>query len=442
MKTITTSQSFTILLVFIAACGGSSSLGGGEESGGAAGSGGTCASCSGPGGAAAGGVGGTTGTASGGTSGKGTGGTATGGTGGSGPGGTATGGTGGSGTGGTGGAPSSDRPECRGDIEFADPAIEKFVAKLAGKQPPLRGTDVAGITEIHYEWTEREPLTSLRGLQCLASLRSFQSSGPDVRTFGYVDLSALSELPRLTSVGLHADRLTDYGEPLANLNIAPLARNLVINDLSITSEALADIGPVAQLVNLASIGLNSHRVTDLSPLAQLTQLTRANVFGRGITDITPLAAALRSGQGTHLTAANTSVSDWSPVATVTSLKTFSPGRNKNLDLSLFAMMPSLRQLIARSCELTQIAVSPSVTTLDISSNPTISSYEPLVHANVQNLDVRGNNITDLTPFLAISSFDGGGSLDVMENPLDCTTQIANIQALRSRGVLVYQDCLP
>jgi hypothetical protein len=83
-----------------------------------------------------------------------------------------------------------------------------------------------------------------------------------------------------------------------------------------------------------------------------------------------------------------------------------------------------------------------VTTLDISNNPAISSYAPLATANVRTLYARANNITDLTPFLAISSLDNGGTLDVLENNLACATQKPHIEALRARGITVYEECIP
>ena len=439
MKTFTSSQSLTVLMFLVAACGGTSSLGGGDDAGGAAGSGGSCVSC-GSGGSDQG----TGGTATGGTDGKGTGGTATGGSGGKGTGGTATGGSGGSGTGGTatGGSGGSVGNECIGNIEFANPEIEKIAAMAVGKQPPLRGADVAAITELTYEWNERAPITSLRGLQCFVSLRSFIARGPDLRSVGLVDLTALSGLPALSWVTLSADRSTDFGEPFADLNIAPLSRVSTLTNLSVTSKALADISSVALLQNLEYLSINSNRVSDLSALAQLPKLVRANVFGRGITDIAPLAAALRANQGVHLTAARVSVSDWSPVAAITSLKSLSVGSNAGIDLSQFTSLPALLGFNVQDSELTQIAVSPSVTTLDLSWNPNIANYATLASSNVRNLVVSSNNITDLTPFLAITSLDGGGSLDLMANPIDCATQTPHIQALRSRGVKVYQECLP
>ena len=401
MKTFTSSQSLTVLMFLAAACGGTSSLGGGDDSGGAAGSGGSCVSCG-----------------SGGSN-QGAGGTA---------------------TGSSGGADGGD--ECIGNIEFADPEIEKIAAMAIGKEPPLRGADVAAITELTYEWNERAPITSLRGLQCFVSLRSFHARGPDLRSVGSADLSALSGLPALSFVALLADRSTDFGEPFADLDIAPLSRVSTLTNLSVMSKALADISSVALLQNLEYLSINADRVTDLSALAHLPKLMRANVFGRGIKDIAPLAAALRTNQGVHLTAARVSVSDWSPVAAITSLKSLSVGRNAGVDLSQFTSLPALLQLNVQDSELTQIAVSPSVTTLDLSWNPNIVNYATLASANVRNLVVNSNNITDLTPFLAITSLDGGGSLDLMANPIDCAAQTPHIQTLRSRGVKVYQECLP
>ncbi len=61
-------------------------------------------------------------------------------------------------------------------------------------------------------------------------------------------------------------------------------------------------------------------------------------------------------------------------------------------------------------------------------------------ANLQSLDLSGNQITDLSPLVANVSLVYGTGIAIGGNPIDCTAQAENIATLRARGVTLTTDC--
>jgi hypothetical protein len=338
--------------------------------------------------------------------------------------------------------PTGDGSPCPGQIIIPDPNVQAAVQTAINKPPPYLGEDVAKVGELLVTYSESNPLTSLRGLECFTSLASFIMRGPDLRSLGSLDLSPLAGLPALTSVSIDADRNIDYGAPLAYFDLSPLGRVPTISWLSLQSNAVASIAALALLPKLSVLFIDSDTLTDLSPIAGATKLVgRTIVSGKRITDITPLADAMRGSNAKSLYIGPTAVSDLSPFTRATTLATLSVTESPVADMAPLAALPNLTNLSLVDCAIANIVVGPSVTTLDVSGNR-IADWSPLESSRVHVLRVRRNGITDLGPFLRIRALDNGGGIDVRDNPFDCTTQITNIWALQQRGVQVAQECQP
>jgi hypothetical protein len=338
--------------------------------------------------------------------------------------------------------PIGDASPCSGEITFTDLNLQDAAVKAINKPPPILGEDAALVTTLEVTFSDARPLRSLRGLECFPALQSFSADGPDLRSLGSLDLSPLVTLGGLTSFAISANQDVDYGAPFAYLDLSPLERVPTIVSLVLRTNAIANIAPLALLPNLSVLSLHSNTLTDLSPLAGATKLlSRTTISGKRITDIAPLADALRGSKARTIMIGPSGVSDLSPLARATTLSLITVTDSPVADLAPLAALPGLTGLAVPDCEVTNIVLGPSVTSLDLSGNR-ISDWSPLASSRVHKLTVRRNRITDLAPFVAIKTLDNGGLIDVLENPYDCATQITNIWALQQRGVEVRQDCQP
>jgi internalin A len=96
-------------------------------------------------------------------------------------------------------------------------------------------------------------------------------------------------------------------------------------------------------------------------------------------------------------------------------------------------------------DLSGLAALESLSTVDLSNNQ-VSDLSALSNcSHLYDLVLKGNQISDLGQFLELSwwlssSYGGRAILDVSDNPIDCTAQARNIQALKEIPVQVVVDC--
>lgn len=160
----------------------------------------------------------------------------------------------------------------------------------------------------------------------------------------YSDLKHMKTLETLNIDHGVSDQLS------AIANISSLTTLNVTNTLL----SFADVEAIGKIISLESLTLDSCGLSTISPLSQLTSIQYLNL-------------------------ANNSLRDLSAINSMTELKELNLHRNAVNDLSALA-----------GC--TNIEV------LDISSNPQISSIEPLMaYANLYRLDITDNNLSDISP---------------------------------------------
>ncbi len=141
------------------------------------------------------------------------------------------------------------------------------------------------------------------------------------------------------------------------------------------------------------VSINSNSVSDLSPLAGLTKLRSLSLPSNNISDLSPLAGLTNLG---YLSLDDNAISDISPLAGLTSLGRLHLSGNAISDISALAGLINLESLI-------------------------------LDH----------NNITDLSPLIENMGLEGDeDDVNVDGNPLSALSIEAYIPALRNRGVRV------
>ena len=286
------------------------------------------------------------------------------------------GGAGGSGN--SGGARPTDASDggggCAGIVSFVDPNVERAAVQFFDAGPVL-AEHARHVDVLRINFTPTEPLTSLRGLECFTGMRRLDITGPDLPSWGLLDLSPLAAMTSLEWLDLYFDPPfgRDFGPWPHVLDLSPLAKLDTLRTLRLDINAVQNITALASL-NFVSLFLYSETLSDLSPLAKVTGLQTAFVRGKSITDVAPLAAALTAAGGRVLIL-NTSISDISSLAALTSVRSL--GLNDNL----------IR-------EIAPIVSLPALASLDVSGNP-LDCATQLVH--LQALQARGVRVTHSCP---------------------------------------------
>jgi Leucine-rich repeat (LRR) protein len=185
------------------------------------------------------------------------------------------------------------------------------------------------------------------------------------------DLSGLERCTKLQFLFLAGSQASD---------LTPLAKLERLESLTISMSKVRDVTPLAGLTNLQYLDLSGNEISDLKPLAKLTMLKDLNLSGNRIADLAPLAGltALQS-----LTLDDNQVIDLAPLAGLKTLTNLSVRRNK------------------------------------------VVSAAPLADMNVEILHLDRNQITDLTPLVAMFRQPAPSSrpaflyrsLTIRENPL-------------------------
>lgn len=153
------------------------------------------------------------------------------------------------------------------NVTFADPALEIIVRDAMGKPSGditlAEAKTVTSLNLAYEDWqkyiSEKEPISSIAGLENFTSLESLDLSGNPI-----TDLTPLSALTNLKALILTGCAAEDY-TPLASLN------NLRV--LMLDHSAIADPTPLLNLTNLKCLYLEDSQIRNYIPLADM----RANL---------------------------------------------------------------------------------------------------------------------------------------------------------------------
>jgi Leucine-rich repeat (LRR) protein len=287
-----------------------------------------------------------------------------------------------------------------------------------------------------------EPITSLAGLDKFPYLERLQVvSGTGS---GATDLSVLSSLPDLKTLGLSGD-FADLA-PLGNL------AKLETLDLLFTEEASRDLSALGSLTALKSLymqnveasgwqflanltaleklSLPDANIASLSelPLAAMTSLTNLNLSLNPLSSLSGLSGA--SGLA-HLNVDQSQVSDLADLSGLSGLESLSIAGIPAQDFSALTNLLSLRSLHAPDTALTDLSVISGLSQLEkINIDRTgVSSLSALsTLANVTFMSAAGNHLTDL---------QGLENMTFMEGLVVPANAIATIDGISALGWLKF-----
>jgi Leucine-rich repeat (LRR) protein len=342
-------------------------------------------------------------------------------------------------------------------------------------QPLARLTGLQNLILRGNSFTDVSPLSSLTTLETL-----------DVSDNRVTDVAAISKLTKLTGLELKnnsIESLAGFGNlpkvytlDLSNNQIRDLANfgNMAaLTTLNLSSNQLTTVA-FGDLPNLQSLDLSQNKVTDLTRFGQLPALTSVDLSNNEVSNLKN-AGGLPKLETLDLSFNR--VSDVTGIGSIDALKTLILSHNQVHDLSTLAellQLPSLRYLRLDGNPISTLQALPMLTQLtglDLSSTG-ISDITPLgqlpslsglylanntIHDvsvlsgldELAYLDLQGNQITDVTPFLTFTwapPYSGDryttyATLNLKDNPINCSQQATNLKILQSYHVSVLSDCV-
>ena len=283
------------------------------------------------------------------------------------------------------------------DVDLNTKVFKKIEAQM--KQTESWELDLSGT------WiTDLSPIVNLTGLQSLDLMETSVSdissiaTLTDLRSLGLMgiqvsDFSPLEKLTELQSLNLIGTPISDLAPikdlrnlrslELGNVKISDL--NLLVNlpklqSLALAGASISDLSPLSKCRTIQRIELMATKVSDLSPLANLSTLRELDCFNVPVSDLSPLA---KLPVFESLFLKDVLVSDFAPLSKLVSLHSLQLWDSIS-DLSPLASLTKLRFLT--------LAVE---STLDLA---------PLAHLpELQWLSLLGNPVPDLTPLVRLGS---------------------------------------
>jgi internalin A len=254
-------------------------------------------------------------------------------------------------------------------------------------------------------------VSDVTALAALSALSSLSVNRNQVK-----DASPLAVLGQLTSLGLSSNRIIG---PLSVLS--GLAK---LQGLDLSHNQMANLGSVSGLPALRVLDLGDNQLTDVSELAPLSSIYTLGLSHNQISDPHALAPLT---QLVTLDLSNNSIHTLSGSFSFSDLYTLDLSNNGLSVIPETALTGSLLNTVLLLHNQLQ----------DLSAFAHVTFHElPCERCSINaKLDLSDNQVLDLTPLLR-ATWLGGSTVVVTEDPLNCTAQANNLQALRARGISV------
>ena len=246
------------------------------------------------------------------------------------------------------------------------------------------------------------------------------------------DLSPLAELTNLHWVDLSNNKLSDLTRFPATTGNAPVG-----SFISLSNNNIKDLSPLSQLESISQLYIDNNDITDISPIAEIW-VTELHLGGNKISDISSLA--YKSGlQVLDLSSNSISdISDISLIGTPSFLHTLNLSDNDITDITPLAFIVTqsdwdytggdsyLENLYLGNnsiSDLSPISIHIKLKILDISNNQ-ISDISPIALIDLEELNLEGNNIYDISALeLSVQTID---ILNLKNNKLSDISPLSSI----------------
>ena len=210
------------------------------------------------------------------------------------------------------------------------------------------------------------------------------------------------------------------------ITVAEMATLTSIN-IQEQEKGVSDLTGLDHAINLTELHLyDSHSISDISPVASLTNLTSLGLGGNPISDISPVAGLTNL---TSLGLGHNQISDISPVAGLTNLTSLGLGHNQISDISPVAGLTNLTKLYLWENSISDILAVAGLTNLTKlylweNSISDISAVMGLT--NLTELYLQDNLISDIS---AIAGLTNLTELDLDGNSISDISAVAGLTNL-------------
>ena len=213
------------------------------------------------------------------------------------------------------------------------------------------------------------------------------------------------------------------GDPITVTEMATLT-SIAIQE---QEKGVSDLTGLDHAINLTELYLyDSHSISDISPVASLTNLTSLGLGGNPMSDISPVAGLTNL---TSLGLGHNQISDISPVAGLTNLTSLGLGHNQISDISPVAGLTNLTSLYLRGNPISDISPVAGLTNLielylGENSISDITAVAGLT--NLTSLYLGENSISDIT---AVAGLTNLIELDLQDNFISDITAVSGLTNL-------------
>ncbi len=303
---------------------------------------------------------------------------------------------------------------------------------------------MTGLVFLSLNHNRIKDISPLAGLTALVSL-----------DLGYNIIRAmdpLKSLVNLTTLFLNNNQITDISA-VANLknltlfqaqgneiaNISALSGLTKLTNLGLGDNEVSDIKPISGLTGLKSLSIGN-KVKDIELLGAMTSLETLDLSGNPITDFSVLK---RFTKLQYLTLDDTGFKAFTLLQDMENLQWLSVAGCGLGDNDVGYLPTGLTHLDVSSNDLTSLGFTDgldSLTELSFSTNKVVD-ISPLTNlASIERIDGSYNRITDLSPLVGADNIKDNVSIDFTSNPIDCTKQAGNIQAIINQGADLQTNC--
>lgn len=343
-------------------------------------------------------------------------------------------------------------------VQVEDPALETYLRDYlaVGTGEPITTLDMALMTKFHINKLTFQGVENLWGMEHASNLKSFSLANNHELT----NLDGLYGAANLKQVSIRDSSVTDvsflaYLEQLEKLvierspvGILPDLSGLVqLRSMTIVDTPLSDLSPLIRssewddpiLQNLEYLHLEGRLLSDLSPLAELSRLRTLSTTNTSVSDLAPVARLVNLEQ---LYLEDSFVKDLTPVAQLANLETLWVEKSLVSDLSPVTQMESLTGLwIMESLvkDLTPLGDLKQLDQLNLSNN-IVEDISPLsAFDSIGQLVLEGNLIRDLA-HVDFANFPNVRAIWLGYNPIEDYSALEQLPILEQGdevGIYLY-----